>query len=244
IRFQVYSLDGDFLKTVPINHIEDQIGTFGTFAIDHKGFIWLSNDEGEKPLVRMDQEGKVVARYPVQPALYPGYTHTAHLMTSSQQHLISMRLMDGLLEKFDLNGQLIEQLDLGLLLGMDSTFEAVNQYLASQQVDFVRQYADIFTPAFIFQDQLFVCQFITDRETIRTRQEGSANNLLVFDLYPQFQLRHRYKLLMPQEAEGDGALVEAALAFEKEGKTFLLAASYMSELLYLYELPQTTPPPK
>ncbi|MEL6853083.1 MAG: hypothetical protein AAFP92_31525, partial [Bacteroidota bacterium] len=133
---------------------------------------------------------------------------------------------------------------LGLLLGMDSTFEAVNQYLASQQVDFIRQYADLFDPALIFQDQLFVCQFLTDQEKIFTREEGSKNDLLVFDIYPQFRLRQRYKLLMPQDDPKDGAFVECAALFEHQGKTFLLAASYTSELLYLYELPQTLPTSK
>ncbi|MEL6853085.1 MAG: hypothetical protein AAFP92_31545 [Bacteroidota bacterium] len=244
IRFQVFSLDGEFLKTVPINHIEDQILTLGTFTVDHEDFIWLSSDKGEKPLVRMNQEGKVMARYAVQPPRREGYSHTAHLLTTSQNHLISLRIMDGLLEKLDLNGQLIEEIDLSALPGMDSSFAAIDTYLKTQQVDFIKTTAELFHPVSIHRDQVYVFVVQTNREMFFTPQEGSRNDLYVFDVYPHLHLTHHYKLRMPFEEAEDGENVECASVFTEAGKTFLFAASASSEFLYLYELPQPLPSSK
>ncbi|MEL6672617.1 MAG: hypothetical protein AAFR61_10515 [Bacteroidota bacterium] len=241
-RFEIFSLSGTYQRSWIPPQQPGGFGIDGPFAVDKQGNFWVCNRYGEEPLVQISSLTQMVHRFPTQPARDEQFFRSGGLFLSSSNHLLLVKGMDGKLEKYNLDGRLLESMDLSFIPSVRRVLNHVLHNLKKESYGGeLEVFASILAPVAYFKNQLFIWSANLPEEDIFTDKEGRQNDLFVFEVHPKLTLKQHFVLQMSDPDDVAQPTVQAACVFSHRQKTYVLVSSYNTELLYLYELPQTLP---
>lgn len=232
-RYNTYELDGTYRGQIQLTDAPGSATIDGGFTVSADGHIWLSTREEDHPLLRFDGEGTFFASYPIPSSPHPIYHHTSHLLTTDQQDLLSIRMMDASLERFNQEGELMDQMDLSVYPEIRRTHKALDITLASEP-DLNNVFAPVLVNAAYCQGKLFILTALLDENSSLSSPQGNINHVLVCKVYPSFRLTDYLILDMPHEIEAEH-IIEGFSAYEREGTIHFLVTSFNSNLIYAYQ---------
>lgn len=224
-RINHFAADGSFVKAVVLPDIMGRIP--GGWSMDSLGNYYLSSDEPGGQIFKLDPQGKVVATWSDKVVDGP-LNQCYHLSTTERGDLLAAQVSMFMLEKYRLDGSLAETLDLRDHPQFDRARRHVEanpdlQDPKRAKLSLVFNIRD----AKYLAGKLFILVLDAEEDKIGTNQGTYVNQILEFDVYPEFRYRKHYVLDLPERYVSSFTVLP-------DGKT--LIASTRQNRLYRYRL--------
>ena len=224
-RINHFTPEGRFVKAVVLP--ETLGGSIaGGWSMDSQGQYYFSSTHPGGKILKLDPQGKVLATW--SDKVEGPFNQCYHLNITEQGDLLASQVSMFMLEKYRLDGTLIETLD----LRDHPQFDRYKRYVEAdpdlQDPERAKAYTTIhISEAKYLDGKLFVLVADAEEDKIGTNQGAYIKQILEFDVYPELRYRRHYVLAMPEKYVSSFTVLP-------DGKT-LIAAS-RQERLYRYRL--------
>ena len=203
-RLNQFSKAGKYLKSIPFPNSIGASDVDGRIAVNSSSSFFISVRDIEGSIVHLEPDKGIINRFGPQRDEGSYEIRSSHLFMTENQDLISVQIMNPILEKYSLEGDLIERLDL-------STGPLLENILKHKDIALKREYERsplgmeiityIFNQVSYHNNRLFIMSSDLPEEDIGTDEEINLNRVLEFSVYPKFEFTNEYVLEMDEEEQ-------------------------------------------